>query len=222
MITQPMLLVEDDENDVFFFQRAVTKLGIINPVQVAKDGQEAIDYLQGTGKFASRAEFPLPYLVLLDLKLPFVMGLDVLKWIRQQSGPAPIVVILSSSQEEKDITAAYALGANGYLVKPGESSKLSDIVRAINAFWLTHNTPPPNCLPHRGLAPADNTRPLSLAGHLRSPAHNSPGPAPLEVIRSDDPGGRQRPPSPCEELDPKGETPHGEPHNATARLFGYV
>jgi CheY-like chemotaxis protein len=70
MITKPILLVEDEENDVFFFQRAVTKAGILNPVQVAWDGQQAIDYLRGVGKFAQRAEFPLPSLVLLDLKLP--------------------------------------------------------------------------------------------------------------------------------------------------------
>src|SRR5579859_3819304 len=112
MMTRPILLVEDDENDVFFFKRAMKKTGVANPLQVATNGQEAIHYLQGTGKFAERAQFPLPELVLLDLKLPFVMGLDVLRWIRQQSGLVPIVVILSASQEESDIAAAYRLGAN--------------------------------------------------------------------------------------------------------------
>jgi CheY-like chemotaxis protein len=144
MITKPILLVEDEPNDVLFFQRAMKKAGMINPVQVVNDGQAAIDYLQGTGKFAQREEFPLPALILLDLKLPFVMGLDVLKWIRQQSELAPIVVVLSSSREEADIAAAYRLGANAYLVKPAEASKLGDMVRAIKDFWLTQNTPPPN------------------------------------------------------------------------------
>src|SRR5512133_545659 len=143
MITKPILLVEDEENDVFFFKRAVTKAGITNPVQVARDGQEAIDYLYGADKFANRAEFPLPGLVLLDLKLPFVMGLDVLKWIRQGSDLAPIVVILSSSREAADIAAAYRLGANAYLVKPAQASELGDMVKAVNDFWLKQNTPPP-------------------------------------------------------------------------------
>lgn len=143
MITQPILLVEDDENDVFFFRRAASKAGLINPVQVVRDGQAAIDYLQGVGKFAARAQFPLPCLVLLDLKLPFVMGLDVLKWIREQPGLAPIVLILSSSREEADIATAYRLGAQGYLVKPADTDKLCATVKAVNDFWLTQNTPPP-------------------------------------------------------------------------------
>lgn len=151
MITKPILLVEDDENDVFFFQRAIGKAGIKNPIQVAADGQEAIDYLSGAGKFTGRSESLAPALVLLDLKLPFVMGLDVLKWIRQESGLAPIVVILSSSREEADISAAYRLGANAYLVKPVETSKLLDMVKAINCFWLTLNLPPPACTRERGL-----------------------------------------------------------------------
>jgi DNA-binding response OmpR family regulator len=174
MITKPILLVEDEENDVFFFQRAVMKAGILNPVQVARDGQEAIDYLRGVGKFAQRAEFPLPSLVLLDLKLPFVMGLDVLKWIRQQLGLAPIVIILSSSQEEADIAAAYRLGANGYLVKPAEVSRLGDMVRAINDFWLTQNTPPPTSSQVGELTEfAADLRTQGVGGQRCSPASNA-------------------------------------------------
>ena len=84
-----ILQVEDDPNDVFFLQHAMKKAGVANPVQVATDGQQAIDYLRGVGKFADRKKFPLPCLILLDLKLPHVMGLDVLKWIRQQPGHDP-------------------------------------------------------------------------------------------------------------------------------------
>jgi len=167
MITRPILLVEDEPNDAFFFQRAMSKAGMMNPLQVAKDGQAAIDYLQGAGKFAQRAEFPLPALILLDLKLPFVMGLDVLKWIRQQCEWAPIVVILSSSREEADIAAAYRLGANAYLVKPAEVSTLADMVKAIKDFWLTHNTPSPNSL----LPAHARTQPIN--GQLRAPADSS-------------------------------------------------
>ncbi len=137
-----ILQVEDDPNDVFLFQHAMEKAGVMNPVQVATDGQQAIDYLQGTGKFADREKFPFPSLVLLDLKLPYVMGLDVLKWIRNGPAAALIVLILTASGEEADVASAYRLGANGFLVKPSEASKLCDMVKAIKDFWLTHNTLP--------------------------------------------------------------------------------
>jgi CheY-like chemotaxis protein len=137
-----ILQVEDDPNDVFLFKHAVKKVGVTNPMQVAGDGQEAIDYLSGTGKFADREQFPLPGLILLDLKLPFVMGLDVLKWIREQPNPAPVVIILTASAEEEDVASAYRLGANAFLTKPSEAGKLQEIVKAIKDFWLTHNTLP--------------------------------------------------------------------------------
>ena len=144
MSTQPILLVEDDDNDVFFFQRAMSKAGMSHPLQVVRDGQEAINYLQGDGKFACRAEFPLPGLILLDLKLPYVMGLDVLRWIRQQPRLAAIEIILSSSQQAADVAEAYSRGANAYLVKPAQTSQLGDMVRAVSDFWLKQNTPPPS------------------------------------------------------------------------------
>jgi DNA-binding response OmpR family regulator len=141
-MTRTILLVEDDENDVFLLQHAMQAAGIANPMWVARTGQEAIDYFQGAGKFANREVFPLPYLVLLDLKLPRVMGLEVLKWIRQPPGGATIVVILSASSDETDIATAYRLGANGYLVKPADMYQLTAMAKAIKDFWLTQNTPP--------------------------------------------------------------------------------
>src|SRR5204863_2351905 len=96
-----ILQVDDDPNDVFLLQHAMTKAGVDNPIQVAHDGQQAIDYLAGAGDFADRAKFPYPCLVLLDLKLPFVMGLDVLRWIRRQSGTL-IVVMLTASCSDAD------------------------------------------------------------------------------------------------------------------------
>jgi CheY-like chemotaxis protein len=174
-----ILLVEDEENDVFFFQRAMSKAGVTTTVHVARDGQEAIDYFRGESKFADRAAFPFPSVVLLDLKLPFVMGLDVLKWIRQQSQLATIVVILSSSREQADIAAAYRLGANGYLVKPAEASKLLDLVKAISDFWLAQNTPPPPPLGGRELG----TPPNALShGQTSSPC--PPAADPLLQVRS--------------------------------------
>jgi CheY-like chemotaxis protein len=171
MINKPILLIEDEENDVFFFKRAMNKVGLTNPVQVASDGREAIDYLKGTGKFAGRTEFPLPSLILLDLKLPFVMGLDVLKWIREQPGLAPIVVILSSSQQDEDIAAAYRLGANAYLVKPAEVTKLEEMVKAISGFWLMQNTPPPPARVDRGRETPANP-PAAARARPRCPSVN--------------------------------------------------
>ena len=117
---KPILQVEDDANDVFLLQHAMTEAGVENPIQVATDGQQAIDYLKGAGKFADRKQFPFPCLVLLDLKLPYVMGLEVLKWIRQQPGPMLIVILLTASAEDEDIVAAYRLGANAFLTKPSK------------------------------------------------------------------------------------------------------
>jgi DNA-binding response OmpR family regulator len=136
-----VLLVEDDEDDVFFLQQAMHKAGVDNPIEVATNGQEAIDYFKGAGKFADRDAYPLPYLTLLDLKLPHVMGLDVLKWIREHAATPAIVVILSSSMDEADIATAYRWGANGYLVKPPDLGKLTDMAKSIKDFWLTQNTP---------------------------------------------------------------------------------
>jgi CheY-like chemotaxis protein len=142
-MTSTILQVEDDPNEVDFLQHALLAVGVTNPVQVVSDGQQAIDYLSGADKFADRKLFPLPFLVLLDLKLPYVMGLDVLRWMRQQPGPARIAIILSASAHDTDIATAYRLGANAFLIKPSEATKFKDMVRAIKDFWVVHNTPSP-------------------------------------------------------------------------------
>jgi len=139
---RPILQVEDDANDVFLLQHAMTTAGVDNPIQVATDGRQAVDYLSGTGAFADREKFPLPCLVLLDLKLPYLMGLDVLKWIRQQPGPVLIVIMLTASGEDEDIASAYRLGANAFLTKPSKASSLMEMARAIKDFWLLQNTLP--------------------------------------------------------------------------------
>lgn len=148
-----ILQVEDDPNDVFLFQHAMKKAGVENPVHVASDGQQAIDYLQGTGKFADREKFPFPCLVLLDLKLPYVMGLDVLKWIRKQPGKTVTVLMLTASGEDADIATAYRLGANAFLTKPSEASKLRDMVKSIKDFWLTYNVLPQDSRPQETTVP---------------------------------------------------------------------
>ena len=139
---KPILQVEDDPNDVFFLQYAMRRVEVANPIQVASDGQQAIDYLKGINKFKDREKFPFPCLVLLDLKLPYVMGLNVLEWIRQQPGMGLIVILLTASGQDADIASAYRLGANAFLTKPSKASQLVDVAKAIKDFWLTHNTLP--------------------------------------------------------------------------------
>jgi len=160
-----ILQVEDDPNDVFFLQHALNKMGVTNPVQIATNGQEAIDYLSGADQFADRRKFPLPCLVLLDLKLPFVMGLDVLRWIRKQPGLALPVIILTASAEDADIAAAYGLGANAFLTKPSEASKLQNIVKAIKDFWLTHNMLPQESAPESRAIASDFATKLQPRGN---------------------------------------------------------
>jgi CheY-like chemotaxis protein len=135
-----ILLVEDEENDVFFIQQAFKKAEILNPLQVAANGKEAIDYLSGEGPYADRERFPLPCLTLLDLKLPRATGLEVLQWIREQPElKTLIVIILTSSQLGPDIEKAYQLGANSYLVKPSSPKELGEIALGIKKFWLERN-----------------------------------------------------------------------------------
>lgn len=138
-----ILLVEDNSDDVVFMKRASKQAGIVQSFKIAEDGQIAIDYLNGTGPFADRAEYPLPCLVLLDLKLPYKNGHEVLKWIRQHESLKTLPVIMfTTSAEHSDIEAAYQLGANAYLVKPANLNELIGILKALKMFWLEHNVLP--------------------------------------------------------------------------------
>lgn len=138
-----ILLVEDDPNDRLLFMRAVKKADITDPVQFASDGQAAIDYLSGAGEFADRVRHPAPDLVVLDLRLPLATGFEVLTALRQNVDTRHLpVVVLSSSPSSADIAHAYALGANGYLVKPSSSEDLLSLVLSLKSFWLTHNHSP--------------------------------------------------------------------------------
>lgn len=135
-----ILLVEDNPDDVFFMQRACKTAGLENPMHVAEDGNQAIEYLSGAGKFEDRTEFPLPCLVLLDLKLPGKSGLEVLAWMRgQEEFTTRVVIVLTTSREPRDIHEAYRLGANAFLVKPTSPSQLADLVSAIKTFWIDYN-----------------------------------------------------------------------------------
>jgi CheY-like chemotaxis protein len=115
---------------VFFMLRAAKEAGIGSTFHVARDGQAAKDYLAGTGEFADRARYPLPKLMLLDLKLPYLSGLDLLRWLRAQPHLAGIIVIvLTSSQAPVDLNRAFQLGANSVLEKPPTSEKIRDLAR---------------------------------------------------------------------------------------------
>ena len=138
-----ILLVEDDENDYELFMRAYSKANITNPIQRAAHGDEAVAYLAGEGKFADRSVYPLPVLVLLDVKLPRRSGLEVLAWIRNTAGMKRLpVVMLTSSKDTGDINRAYDLGANSYLVKPVAFDSLFDLIRSLNLYWLVLNQKP--------------------------------------------------------------------------------
>jgi CheY-like chemotaxis protein len=134
--TDVILLVEDDPNDVLLMRRACAKSNLTNPLQVVNDGDAAVAYLSGQPPYADRQQFPLPLLILLDLKLPRRSGLEVLAWVRQQPNLRRLpVVVLTSSREKTDVNRAYDLGANSYLVKPVTFTSLMDIVQTLNMFW---------------------------------------------------------------------------------------
>src|SRR6476619_4385714 len=114
-----ILLVEDRGEDILLIQKAFHRAGVVNPRLAVRDGEQAIAYLSGTGPYSNRAEYPLPWLILLDLKMPRVDGFEVLKWIRSQPELRRlIVVVLTSSEQLKDVNRAYELGANSFMVKP--------------------------------------------------------------------------------------------------------
>jgi len=138
-----ILLVDDDPDAVFLLQRALQKANVKNPIEVACDGQGAIDYLSHQGAYTDRERYPLPVLMLLDLKMPRKTGFEVLEWLRQQPGlKRLIVVVLTASNQVNDINRAYDLGGNSYLVKPTGVDALIEMVKDINRYWLELNERP--------------------------------------------------------------------------------
>lgn len=140
---QSILHVEDDPNDILLVQRAFRKANLPLILESVQDGDRAVAFLSGTEGFDDRDRFPLPVLVLLDLKIPRRSGLEVLAWIREQPSLKRLpVTVLTSSRHEKDINQAYELGANSYLVKPVGFDALTEMVKLINSYWLTLNERP--------------------------------------------------------------------------------
>jgi two-component system, response regulator len=147
MKTKQILIVEDNPSDIDLTRRALAKSHIANELIVVGDGQEALDYLFGTGDTGGVAE-PLPALVLLDLKLPRVDGFEVLRRIRTDGRTKRLpVVILTSSREEQDVARSYDNGANSYIRKPVDFSQFSQAIESLGLYWLVINEPPPKVAP---------------------------------------------------------------------------
>lgn len=143
MKTPRILFAEDDENDVFFMQRAFAEVDLPHALHVVSDGQEAIDYLSGEEKYIDRKEYPLPSLLILDLKMPRRTGMEVLEWIRGRPDLRSLpVLILSSSAHRHDVERAYALGANAFVAKPSSTEQRTELAHMIKGFWLTFNQSP--------------------------------------------------------------------------------
>ncbi len=142
-MSETILLVEDSEDDVLFMQRALLVTGFTCSLQVAKDGQMALDYLSGVNEYADRKTYPLPALVLLDLNLPQVLGLDVLKWIRTRTDLQTLpILVLTSSGDRSDLERAYRLGANSYMVKPSDTDQLDGLVKCVVDYWFKYAISP--------------------------------------------------------------------------------
>ena len=161
-----ILLAEDRDDDITIIKKAFAKASVLNPLHVVKNGEEAIAYLEGEGKYANRAEYPLPELMLLDLKMPRIDGFEVLKWVRQQPGLATLrVVVLTSSDAIRDVNVAYSLGANSFMVKPMDFEDVTHMSKFLISYWLKMSkTPETSRSPRRlGGSKTQNSR-TSIGG----------------------------------------------------------
>ena len=145
MNSKTILLVEDNPSDVELTKRAFVREHITNELVVVEDGQTALDYLFGTGRYAGRDLNQMPTLILLDLKLPIVDGLEVLRRIRAHERTRRLlVVILTSSKEDQDVAASYDLGVNSYIRKPVDFHQFAEAIKLLGLYWLVINEPPPS------------------------------------------------------------------------------
>jgi CheY-like chemotaxis protein len=142
----PILQADDDENDVLLLQYVFRAARLPSPLHSVTDGQDAMDYLAGTGHFADRSRHPFPCLVLLDIKMPRKGGFEVLQWIRSQPSLRSLVVIMFTASANRDeIELAYQMGANSFIIKPAGTDKLEDVVKALHAYWVGYNQFGPLC-----------------------------------------------------------------------------
>ena len=143
-----VLLAEDNPDDAFLMQRAFQSCGVVRPPHICRDGEEAIAYLSGAGKYTDRDAFPIPTLVITDLKMPGTNGFDVLKWLRDHPELTIIpTLVWSSSADTLDVKRAYCLGANGYLCKPTDFQKFKEMVGDVLRYWERCEKPMPHTFP---------------------------------------------------------------------------
>jgi len=143
-----ILILEDDPNDVILLKRALQKNNIRNPIQVLSDGAEGVKYLSGKEEYADRTLHPFPKFIIMDLKMPRMGGLEVLEWLREHPQYRVIpTLVLSSSKLPVDILTAYKLGANSYMVKPGNFEELQTMIRNVYEYWSLCTKPEPGDLP---------------------------------------------------------------------------
>lgn len=136
----PILVAEDSEDDIFLLQRALAKANLANPVRFVGDGEQVMAYLRGEGEYADRSQNPFPFMVLLDIKMPRMNGLETLAAIRNDPGLRRLIVImLTSSSQERDVNHAFDLQANSYLVKPARPEAMGQIIERIKDYWLEMN-----------------------------------------------------------------------------------
>jgi CheY-like chemotaxis protein len=138
----PVLVVEDNSDDVLFVQLAFDAARLRHPLLSVRDGRQAIEYLSGAGQYADRKQFPLPKVVFTDLTMPHVTGFDLIKWMRNDAHARRVpVIVLSGSGLAKDVNRSYELGANAYMVKPADARALERLLRTIGEFWDLRETP---------------------------------------------------------------------------------
>ena len=143
-----VLVAEDEEQDIFLLQRALQKAGIYSLMHVVHNGAEAIDYLAGRKQYSNRTLYPLPDMVLVDLKMPIKNGFEVLEWIREcRNLKALPAVVLTASTFQKDVDRAFDLGANAYLVKRSDVESLGELLKNLHRFWENSTLVPQRPLP---------------------------------------------------------------------------
>ena len=135
-----ILIVEDNDDDQFLLREAWIKAGVANPLAFVSDGEQACDYLAGEGRYADRAAYPAPVLVLLDIKLPGKSGLEILAWLREQERFKTLpVIMLTASTWPEEVAEAYRLGANSFVTKPSSAQDLTALAAAVKDYWLRFN-----------------------------------------------------------------------------------
>ena len=138
-----ILLVDDLPEDILLIRKALEKAAVLNPIYALNSGEETILYLKGGGKYSNRDEYPLPDLLLLDLKMPVMSGFEVLRWIRQEPGLSAMrVIVLTGSDHLRDVNQAYQLGANSFMVKPTDFQDFVNLARSVESYWFHHSKTP--------------------------------------------------------------------------------